>query len=235
MQNLQNVTLVAVSGIDPSGAVNALLLSMKGITYYDVVLISHTKPENLPAGITFKKCKDTELASTDPKNKDDYSLFMAYNLIDYIESDYCLIVHNDAYVLRPERWEPEFLSYDYIGAPWPKNIHYTKEGVNIRVGNGGFSLRSRRLLNILNELHIPFSDSGTGYYNEDGIICVHHRKELEDAGMRFAPTDVAARFSHELDVPESVQQSFGFHNSKIVFPVWMWPIKKILRKLRIVL
>ncbi len=232
---LPQVTLVAVSGIDPAGAINALLLSMHGIKYFDAVLISHNKPADLPPGITFKQCKSTELASTDPSNKDDYSKFMAYNLCDYIESDFCLIVHNDAYVLRPNKWDPAFLDYDYIGAPWPKNVHCTNEGVNVRVGNGGFSLRSKRMLGILNELSLPFTDNGTGFYNEDGILCVYYRKQLEDAGITFAPVDVAARFSHELDVPESIQQSFGFHNSKIVFPVFLWPIKKLLRKFRIVL
>ncbi len=211
---LPNVTLVAVSGINPNGAINALLISMQRMTYFDVVLISHNKPEHLPPGITFKQCKPTELVSTDPKNKDDYSKFMAYNLCDYIESDFCLIVHNDAYVLRPHKWNPEFLKYDYIGAPWQKNKHFTKEGINIRVGNGGFSLRSKRMLGILNELHLSFTDSGTGFYNEDGILCVYYRHEIENAGLTFAPVDVAARFSHELDVQESVSEPFGFHNYK---------------------
>jgi hypothetical protein len=212
--DLSRVTLVAVSGIDPQGAVNALLLSMKNITYHEVVLISHRAPEHLPDGITFKKCKDTELVSTDPKNKDDYSKFMAYNLYDYIDSEYCLIVHNDAYVLRPEQWDRAFYKYDYIGAPWPKNIHYTNEGVNVRVGNGGFSFRSKRMLGILNELSLPFTDNGTGFYNEDGIMCVYYRKTLEDAGIAFAPVELAARFSHEFDCDESVPRPFGFHNFK---------------------
>ncbi len=212
--DLSMVTLVAVSGIDPKGAVNALQLSMKNIKYHDAVLISHNRPENLPEGITFKQCKPTELASKDPKNKDDYSRFMAYNLCDYIESPYCLIVHNDAYVIHPEQWDKAFLKYDYLGAPWPKNIHYTNEGVNVRVGNGGFSLRSKRMLSILNDLHLPFTDNGTGFYNEDGIMCVYYRKQLEDAGIRFAPVELAARFSHEFDCEESVPKPFGFHNFK---------------------
>jgi hypothetical protein len=231
MINLPKVTLVAVSGIDPVGSINALMLSMKGIKYHEAVLISHNRPENLPSGITFKQCKPTELASTDPKNKDDYSRFMLFSLCDYIESDYCLIVHNDAYVLRPEKWDDEFLNYDYIGAPWPKRFKFfTDEGELVRVGNGGFSLRSKRMLNIMNELNLPFTDHGTGFYNEDGILCIYYRKKLEDAGIKFAPVTLAARFSHEIDCPESVSDSFGFHDSKIVFPAWLWPLKKIFRK-----
>ncbi len=216
--NLKNVTLVAVSGINPAGAVRALELSMKGIDYYDVVLISHHRPPVLPEKITFRQCLPTELASKDPKNKDDYSRFMAYELCHYIDSDYCLIVHNDAYVLRPYRWSDQFFDYDYIGAPWPAGVHFTKEGVNVRVGNGGFSFRSRKMLNALNDFNLPFTDAGTGYFNEDGIMCVYYRKQLEDNGIKFAPVPLASRFSHEVDCPDSDAKPFGFHNNKKVVP-----------------
>jgi hypothetical protein len=233
MIQLSNVTLVAVSGIDPTGALNAMLISMQGIQYHDAILISHHRPENLPEHITFKQCKPTELASTDPKNKDDYSRFMAYELAAYIESDFCLIVHNDAYVLRPHKWDPNFLNYDYIGAPWPKGMFFTKDGTPVRVGNGGFSLRSKRMLNILNELDLPFTDDGTGFYNEDGILCNYYRKELEAAGMRYAPVGVAAAFSHELDCAEDVAEPFGFHNYKRTSRYGIF--KKILRKIKMYL
>lgn len=211
---LPNVSLVAVSGIDPLRAAEALELSLLGMEYKEAVLVSHEPPIELGSKITFKKCKDEELASRDPKNTDDYSRFMAYDLARYVDGDFALVVHHNAHVLYPHKWDPDFLNYDYIGAPWPKKSHFTKDGIAVRVGNGGFSLRSRRLLNILNELHLPFTDNGTGYFHEDGIICVYYRKELEAAGIRFAPPEVAARFSHELDVPESVAEPFGFHDYK---------------------
>lgn len=229
--DLRNVTLVAVSGINPAGAIRPLELSMDGIDYYDVVLISHNRPKKLNDKITFRQCKPTELVSKDPKNKDDYSKFMAYNLGDYIDSDYVLIVHNDAFVLRPSRWTDEFFKYDYIGAPWPKDVHFTNEGVNVRVGNGGFSLRSRKLLNILNDLSLPFTDNGTGYYNEDGIISVYYRKQLEDNGMKFAPVDIASQFSLEVDSPDSDPAPFGFHNNKKAIPKYYY-LKHTLRKFR---
>lgn len=210
---LPTVTLVAVSGIDPTGAVKALELSMKGVEYHEVVLIAHNKPVNLDKRIVFKKCKPTELVSQDRKNTDDYSRFMAYSLCDYINSEFALIVHNDAYVLRPDKWLNSFLEYDYIGAPWPKNIHFTNEGVNVRIGNGGFSLRSRKMLNALNELKLPFTDNGTGYYHEDGIICVYYRKKLEEYGIAFAPVYLSAHFALEKDCEESDYQPFGFHNN----------------------
>ena len=44
-----------------------------------------------------------------------------------------------------------FFDYDYIGAPWPNNF------VN-RVGNGGFSLRSKKFLELTAK--IPYNKIG---------------------------------------------------------------------------
>jgi hypothetical protein len=158
---------------------------------------------------------------------------MCYELCRYIETDFALVVQYDGYVVRPNKWKQEFLNYDYIGAPWARDTHYTKEGVNVRVGNGGFSLRSKRLLLALTELKLPFTDDGTGFFHEDGILCSYYRKELENAGIKFAPVEVAARFSHETDCAESVYRPFGFHGSKIALPRIFYPLKKLLKKLHI--
>lgn len=229
--NLTNVTLVAVSGIDPRGAMKALEISMRGIDYHEVVLIAHDRPLNLNKKIVFKQCKPSELKSKDPKNKNDYSKFIAYDLCHYINSDYAIIVHNDAYVLRPHQWVDRFLDYDYIGAPWPRDVHFTDDGMNVRVGNGGFSLRSKKLLGALNKLALPFTDNGTGFYNEDGVICVYYRKELEKYGIKFAPVEVASRFSREKDCDDSESKPFGFHNNKKAIPPFFF-IKHLLRKQR---
>jgi hypothetical protein len=42
--------------------------------------------------------------------------------------------------VNPAAWDPEFLDWDYIGAKW----FWAEAGK--RVGNGGFSLRSYKLL-----------------------------------------------------------------------------------------
>ncbi len=215
---LPTVSLVAVTGVDPTGAIRALKLSLATIHFHESILIAHKKPADLPFGITFKACEPTDLRSKERKNTNDYSKFMAYRLHHYISSDYALIVHNDAYVLRPEKWKNEFLQYDYIGAPWPKDVHFTNEKVNVRVGNGGFSLRSKRMLNILNELHLPFTDNGTGYFHEDGILCVYYRRQLEAAGIRFAPVNIAAKFALEKECEESMYSPFGFHNNRRAIP-----------------
>jgi FkbM family methyltransferase len=229
---LRNVTLVAVSGLNPAGAIKALEYSMQGVDYYQAVLIAHYAPSDLDPRITFKKCKDTELQSKDPKNTNDYSKFTLYNLCDYIESDYALIVHNDAFVLRPDRWTDKFYEYDYLGAPFREKEHFTNEGVEVRVGNGGFSLRSKKMLSIFKELDLPFTDNGTGYYHEDGVICVYYRKLLEDKGIKFVPTELAAQFALEKVVKETVWDPFGFHNNKGAIPRFYFVKFKITRFFR---
>ena len=216
---LDSVTLVAATGSRTEGAIKALQRSMEGIDFYQAVLIAHHKPDGLDPRITFKQCKPTELASQDPKNASEYAKFILHNLSEYIESDFALIVNSNAYVIRPEKWTDTFLEYDYIGAPWAKDTHFTNEGVNIRVGNGGFSLRSKKLLRVIDELKLSFADNDTGLHHEDEVICVRHRKELENYGIRFAPVEVASTFSHEKNCNDSDPEPFGFHKNKNVFPI----------------
>ncbi len=215
---LPNVTAVSVSGISTVGAVKSLELSMRGIDFHQALVISHKPPETSNPRITFKQCLPTDLQSQDRTNTDDYSKFLLFRLADFIETDYALIVHNDAYVIRPHRWTNEFLKYDYIGPPWAPNVHFTPSGKNVRVGNGGFSLRSKKMLNALNDLHLPFTDGGTGFFHEDGILCVYHRDALETAGLKFAPVELASLFGLEQDCPDSHPTPFGFHNNRNALP-----------------
>ena len=203
MVKLNNVTLVAVSSVRINETINALIKSMSGIQYKEVIFISHEKSINLPKDIIFKKCNKLN-------NIIDYNNFILYELVNYIETDFVLLIQYDGYVLRPNKWNDIFLTFDYIGAPWPKNVHYNGN-LNIRVGNGGFSLRSKKILNVLNELKLSLIDNGTGYFNEDGVLCNYYRKTLEENGIKYATPEIAAMFSHESNCDEDVNEPFGFH------------------------
>jgi hypothetical protein len=53
---------------------------------------------------------------------------------------------------------------------------------------------------------------GVVNYHEDGNICVHNRHIYEKEGCKFAPIDVAVRFSQENRIPECEGITpFGFH------------------------
>jgi len=127
----------------------------------------------------------------------EYSLFMLKELERHVTTDYALVMQWDGYVLDGRYWSADFQRYDYVGAPWP-----APEGAS--VGNGGFSLRSRRLLRALQD---PEFEARTP---EDIAICRTYRAALESRhAIRFAPTEVAARFSFETLTPPG--PTFGFH------------------------
>ena len=216
---LENVTLVAVSSVKIEDTMRALEYSMEGIDFNEALLITHEKPERLNLNIAFKQCN--RISSLDA-----YSKFMLYDLPRYINTDYALVVQHDGYVVRPEKWDDAFLQYDYIGAPWPEGAHFTKNGTPVLVGNGGFSLRSKKMLDSFNNLNLPFSDGETGFFNEDGVICNYYRDVLEKHGIRFAPTEVAEKFSLEDKSFPRSKKPFGFHRNKKFIPL-LFRIKKL--------
>ena len=206
MKKLPQVTLVAVTSIKIPETIKALRKSMSGIQFGEVLLLTDQNISLEKFGI--------RVIQTQKLDYKGYSEFMLYKLKEYISTDFALVVQYDGYVIRPNSWSDEFLKYDYIGAPWRKDLHFTPQGINVRVGNGGFSLRSKKLLEAPSKLNLPFTDRGRGYFNEDGNICVYHRKTLEEAGIQFAPVDIASRFSRETICDDSYDKPFGFHGNK---------------------
>ena len=126
-----------------------------------------------------------------------YSDFMLSQLVDHVETSHCLVVQWDGHVIDAERWRPEFLDYDYIGASWPQ----FDDGHD--VGNGGFSLRSRRLMEACRDLEFRAS------HPEDLAIGRNNRGWLESRGMRFAPRPLADLFAAERT--GDLENSFGYH------------------------
>lgn len=210
--SLETVTLVSVTGISPAKNIRALQISRVDIEFGDVLLLTRKVPTRLPPGIQCREIKQ------DSWSYNEFSRFMLFELFKYVNTQYALFVHDKAFVLRPQSWSKEFLEYDYIGAPWQPNAHFTNSGSEVRVGNGGFSLRSQKIMRAPTELSLPFTDNGTGYFHEDGQLCVYHRDQLENYGVKFAPVELAARFSTESWIEGAVVQSFGFHNNRSAKP-----------------
>ena len=132
----------------------------------------------------------------------DYSHIML-NVVPYcVDADATLVVQWDGMPCNRSVWTDDFLQYDYIGAPWGGC------DPELAVGNGGFSLRSRRLANALVKLKISCNNQLAEGDAEDVLICRHNRATLQDMGCIFAPPDLACRFSVE---NEAVATSFGFH------------------------
>jgi hypothetical protein len=189
---LTDVTLVAATSVAVAATVDAIRASMKQLRFAEVLLLTDQQPERLDDGISWK-------AITPLRSRSDYSRFMLRELAPHIRTSHALCIQWDGFVLNGAAWEPSFLDFDYIGAPWP---HFT-DGQN--VGNGGFSLRSRRLLDACVSLPLD------GDTLEDVLISRKCRDQLEGQGIRFAPEVVAKRFSYERMRP--VGQEFGFHGA----------------------
>lgn len=207
MLKLDNITLVSVTSVNVDRTVRALKYSAKDIDFADVMLLTDKNVE--PSGINVVKIE--------PLDYIGYSYFIVYELHKYIKTDYVLIIQDDGFVINPDKWNDEFLKYDYIGAPFPipnpqDNISYRDPfGKLMRVGNGGFSLRSKKLLQLPTKLNLEWKPY-FGFYNEDGFFAVHNRHILEANGCVFPTPELAATFSIEHQTPETNNVvSFGFH------------------------
>lgn len=208
------ITLVCVSNIRKVASAFALSRSCRKISFGAVKLITTEKFPPLPA-IQIEKPTNSALGSVD-----EYSHFMLYDLWAHIETKWALVIQWDGYVLNPKVWHSGFFDFDYIGAPWPviDGLFIQPDGSRSRVGNGGFSFRSRKLMEVPNSHAVVWDTSvgdfyrHTGRLSEDGSICVHNRAVYEAAGCNFAPLETALAFSVEEPVPEfNGGPTFGFH------------------------
>lgn len=187
--DLREVSLVCVETRRSHLAVQAMERCMRRADFAECLLLSPHALDGLPPPIRSVRIPD--IASIT-----EYSDFMVKRLGHFFSAGHVLIVQWDGFITDASRWDARFLDYDYIGAPWPTQP--------MAVGNGGFSLRSRRLVDALQRMDTPET------HPEDLVICGRYRPDLESRfGIRFAPLDVASRFSWE--AVEPVQTTFGLH------------------------
>lgn len=189
MIELPHVTVIIVDTFNYAAAIHAIKKTLTQIKPAKTVWFTD-RTFDLP---------DVEIRHIEPlKGKSDYSRFIIKGLAQAFETSHCLIIQHDGYVLDGSVWDNDFLNYDYIGAPWlyPDDRN---------VGNGGFSLRSLTLQTAMWQ-----DDFIEIVEPEDEIIGRLYRRYLEQKwDIRFAPEEVAHRFSYELHEPYS--KTFGFH------------------------
>lgn len=187
---LPDVTLCAVASVNVRATVLALRRCLERADFADCLLFT-----------------DALISETDGmrvvsiakiRSATDYSNFLLHDLVEHIRTTHCLVVQWDGFILDASAWDPAYLDTDYVGAPWPQ---FT-DGHD--VGNGGFSLRSRRLLEACRD------DRFQAHHPEDVAICRTNRELLEQSfGMRFAERSLAERFAFERLTPQ--EPTFGFH------------------------
>jgi hypothetical protein len=184
------VTLCAATSVNVPATVAALRRCLDQAAFADCLLFTDAKGIDVP-GITIVPI--ARLGSSKA-----YSEFMLRDLASHVRTTHCLVIQWDGFVLDACRWESAFLEFDYIGAPWPQF------GDGHDVGNGGFSLRSRKLLDACRDPHFRIG------HPEDLSICRDNRALLESRhGIRFADSATAERFAYERTSPGT--PTFGFH------------------------
>lgn len=220
-RTFSQVTVVSIAGHnDGASVIDAIERTMDELPRAHGLLLSLGRPRNLPSHIKFVKVK--------PIDYFQYSIFMIHSLHLHIDTEYALVVQEDGWALNGGNWDDAWLCYDYIGAPTHAagvsgslygQFSWLGMSSPKQVMNGGFSLRSKRLLEAPSRYGIcykPFPRSVLG--NEDVQLCVLLRDELESAGLRFAPTEIAMHFSVEFMHPVvhrelSMHKVFGHHAS----------------------
>jgi len=189
MRELAGVTLCCIDTVHPALALRALRCSKSGIRFARTLLLTD---RSLAA-------PDIEVRLIAPlRSREAYSAFVLKELVAHVDTAHVLLIQWDGYVVNPESWQDEFLACDYIGAKWFWGDPAA------RVGNGGFSLRSRKLLRALQDPRILLSG------NEDETICRSFRPLLEqEYGIVFASEKLADAFAFEAAYP--IGKPFGFH------------------------
>jgi hypothetical protein len=240
--DFSHVTIVNVDGRhgECSGAQLSLAHSARELPGAQAILFSPRRPAKLLEGI--------QHVAIQPLSYFEYGLFIIYALHKLIRTEFVLIVQEDGWVLDGRNWRDDFFNYDYIGAP----IHFARvctggaveylkhfawvplhhgSGVRIEfVMNGGFSLRSKKLLAAPSALSLPYllpavtEVRGPPYAMhwashsnlEDVQLCIDMRSSLEQSGLIFAPLSIAKTFAFEHLHPElhaglDLTQVLGHH------------------------
>ena len=142
MKTKNNLTIVCLDTMFHKLAARAIDKAVQVTGCSNVLVLSD---QDFYPGSTWIKIKPIDFPT--------YSKVMFKDMHKYVKTTHYMVVQYDGMPTDSTYWDPEYLNYDYIGAVWP----WHPEGSN--VGNGGVSLRSRKLAKIFSDptlSHSPF-------------------------------------------------------------------------------
>lgn len=201
---LPQVTLLGIDCVNVERLQAAMDVCQKDIQFGAVKLLT-----SLPTN-------DVRLVKIDHiGDVEDYSRFCVEELVKHVDTEHVLIVQYDGFILNADSWTDAFLEYDYIGAPWlvadwsVRDFNFPTHLLGTRVvGNGGFSLRSKKFLEVSAKL--VREGKIQRVHPEDVSLCIWNKDLLDAEGISIAPADLAQRFSIEGD-DDVYGKQFGFH------------------------
>tara|TARA_R110000772_G_scaffold250565_1_gene365229 strand:+ start:518 stop:1294 length:777 start_codon:yes stop_codon:yes gene_type:complete len=167
----------------------------------------------------------------------EFNRFVSENYSELFNTEYAINFHSDGFIQNQDAWNNDFLKYDYIGAPI--KLPTINNQYQPTVGNGGFSLRSKKICEKIKELklnnYLPkyldifgdnlisegiFGQIPAFFKNEDVYIGLFCKKILDEHGFKIADFHTASLFATEhfsllnnqySEDPEGLNSSFGFH------------------------
>jgi hypothetical protein len=186
----KNITMVIIDTENKVLANHALIHSYKVFPTERVLAIT----DSLDCFEGFEKILIDKITSIE-----DYNNVVINFLPNIIYTKFVLIIQFDGFIINSNLFTSVFMNYDYIGASWPHVTTYT-------VGNGGFSLRSLKILKATKELSYLRKNN----MPEDEFICRYIKTILEyDYNINFAPVEIADLFS--VEYKKIATPTFGFH------------------------
>ncbi len=194
MLRLPDVTLVLIETREHDLALMALEDCERHARFGDVVVFTDRPSQ-------FMRADRRVINVPDWPNKVGWSRCFWTDVALNVHTSHSLGIQWDSWIVDPSMWRDEYLRYDYIGAPW-----WYQNGLN--VGNGGFSLRSTKLLRYVHKHRAQFPVVND---LDDDLFCRKYRTALQDAGFEWAPEALAYDFAFECVRPDPMARHFGFH------------------------
>ena len=203
-----STTLICVDCIHPEQSKLAIEKTLS-ICEFDSVKLLTDQPFT---GASFDTVSIPKISSLE-----EYSKFIVLDLPEKVDTEFAMIIQGDGYPINKDAWTDLYLKYDYIGAPWVRHLFYDIPGYprvneNNMVGNGGFSIRSKKMLDKAKKITQAIGANKIGSY-EDCYLARSIKGLLEQASIKFAPVGLALGFSFE-NLTYSGQ--FGFHGKKTI-------------------
>lgn len=197
---LPTITLLIADGVNASRAVKVIDKCKAVADFGAVKLLTHLPVES-----------EHRIEIMPLKSLIAYSIFCLTEMYKYIDTEFCLVVQRDGWIINPGAWTDDWLQYDYVA---PLFVQHDD------VGSGGFSLRSKRIMEAAAQRYRAWDGTdedahllqeSVGSY-EDGVLSL----QMIYDGFKYAPKSEAMKFGQGGNKNPQYYYShpLGFHGDR---------------------
>jgi hypothetical protein len=214
---MKNLTLVAIDGLGIAidFYIKIFELCNKEIHFEKNILFTAAKSysSDIPENLQIDFIEIPELTYQ------EFNKFCLTEINPFITTSHIIMVQTDGFICNGKNWKDSYFEYDYIGQPWLDDgsgkFHWVRS-YEESVGEGGFTLRSKKLLETLSKIDKIAIENYFG--NEDVFISSYARDFLNSNGCKFATPEIGTEFCAGLNNFnfDNLQTSFGFHANEYV-------------------